>query len=127
LGDIFVRRQRVANWDDVERVGLTLPEASLGVAHEGSPAIFVRAKQFARLRLDDSRGQILQFWVPDPGLVNAYCTEDSDTFWGAPGYSRYVVMARLDRLDIQELRETLVESWCSRAPVTLRRDHPDLR
>ena len=71
----------MANWDDVERVGLTLPEPSLGVAHEGSPAILGRAKQFARLRLNDSQGQILQFWVPDPELVNAYCTEDPDTYW----------------------------------------------
>lgn len=114
-------------WDQVQRVGLTIPETSLGVAPEGSPAVLVRTKQFARLRTDNDRGQVLQFWVADPDHVQAYPADDPDTYRGAPGYSRKVVMARLDRLDPQILREVLVESWSSRAPVTLRRRHADLR
>jgi hypothetical protein len=122
-----VRRRQVATWDDVERLGLLLPAASLGVAHEGSPAICVRTKQFVRLRLDERYGQMLQFWVPDPDLVKAYAAEDPGTYWGAPGYSRIVVMARLDRLDSQDLRAVVIQSWCARAPVMLRRQHPDFR
>lgn len=116
-----------STWIDVERVGLSLPETSLGAAHEGSPALLVRTQQFARLRWDDVGGEILQFWVPDADLVAAYAQDDPATYHGAPGYSKKVVMASLARLDNQTLRELLVESWACRAPVTLRRKHPDLR
>jgi len=114
-------------WIDVERVGLSLPETSLGAAHEGSPALLVRTQQFARLRWDDVGGEILQVWVPDADLVAAYAEDDPATYHGASGYSKKVVMASLARLDPQTLRELLVESWACRAPVTLRRKHPDLR
>jgi len=116
-----------STWNDVERIGLSLPDTSLGAAHEGSPALLVRTQQFARLRWDDVGGEILQFWVPDPDLVAAYAQDDPTTYHGAPGYSKKVVMASLPRMDPQTLREVLVESWACRAPVTLRRKHPDLR
>lgn len=121
------RRCSVATWRDVERVGLTLPEASLGEAHEGSPAVVVRTKQFARLRWDDAGNEVLQFWVQDADLVAAYCQEDPGTYWGAPGFSTKVVMARLGRLDGTTLRELLVESWSCRAPVSVSKAHRDLR
>lgn len=100
-----------------------MPETSLGVAPEGLPAVLVQTKQFARLRTDNDRGQVLQFWVADPDLVQAYAADDPDTYRGAPGYSRKVVMARLDRLDPQILREVLVQP----RPGHLRRRHADLR
>lgn len=117
----------MATWDDVERVGLTLPESSSGAAHEGSPAILVRAKQFARLRWDDAGHEVLQFWVQDTDLVETYVQEDASTYWGAPGFSRKVVMARLDRVATEILRELLLESWMCRAPASLSRAHSDLR
>lgn len=117
----------MSSWDHVEQIGLALPEASLGVAHEGSPALLVRTKQFARLRRGDVRGQILQFWVPDADIVAAYVADDPEIYWGAPGFSKKVVMARLDRLGDLVLREVLIESWACRAPVSIRRRHEDLR
>jgi hypothetical protein len=117
----------IAAWDDVERVGLTLPESSRGVAHEGSPALLVRAKQFARLRWDKVGHEILQFWVPDADVVGAYAQDDPRTYWSAPGFSKKVVMARLDRVDTETLREVLVGSWACRAPGSVIRTHPDLR
>jgi hypothetical protein len=116
----------VAIWADVERVGLSLPEAALGTAHEGSPALLVRSQQFARLRLDDEHER-LQVWVSDTDLVSAHVEQDPQTFASATGYSRTVVMARLDRLDPQLMRELLVESWAARAPAGLRKANPDLR
>ncbi|HKE69322.1 MAG TPA: hypothetical protein VKB55_08710, partial [Nocardioidaceae bacterium] len=59
--------------------------------------------------------------------VAAYAQDDPTTYHGAPGYSKKVVMASLPRMDPQTLREVLVESWACRAPVRLRRKHPDLR
>jgi hypothetical protein len=114
-------------WSDVETIGLTLPASTLGEAHEGSPALLVRTQQFARLRWDDAGREVLQFWVPDGDLVHAFVQTDPVTYWGAAGYSKNVVMARLSRLDANTLRELLVESWYSRAPVSLRKAHTDLR
>jgi hypothetical protein len=117
----------VATWNDVERVALTLPETSLGEAHEGSPAVLVGTQQFARLRWDEAGGEVLQFWVPDADLVDAFVRADPQTYWGASGFSKKVVMARLSALDGVTLRELLVESWSSRAPVSLRKRFPELR
>jgi hypothetical protein len=117
----------MSTWSDVERIGLSIPETAPGEAHEGSPAILVRDRQFARLRWDDAGAEILQFWVPDADLVAAYVQDDPTVYRGAPGYSRKVVMATLTGLDAQTLREVLVESWSCRAPATLRKRHPQLR
>jgi hypothetical protein len=112
---------------DVERVGLTLPGTTLGEAHQGSAAVLVGGKQFARLRWDDQRAEVLQVWVADPALVDAVVAEDAQHRWSARGYSRHVVMVRLSSLDETTLRELLVESWTARAPVRLRKAHADLR
>jgi hypothetical protein len=117
----------MATWTDAERIGLGLPETTRGDAHEGSPALFVRRQQFARLRWSDAGDEILQFWVPDADLVQAFVHDDPETYGGAPGYSKKVVMASLPRLEGQTLRELLVESWTCRAPLSLRKVHPDLR
>lgn len=117
----------MATWAEVERVGLSLPETVLGAAHEDSPALFVRTRQFARLRWDDDGNEVLQFWVPVADLVHAYVTDDPETYWGAPGFSKKVVMARLESLGGETLREVLVESWACRAPVSLSNTHRDLR
>jgi hypothetical protein len=117
----------VASWTDVEKVALELPETTKDEAHEGSPAIYVRTQQFARLRWDDTGGEILQFWVPDEDLVQAYVEADPAAYFGAAGYSRKVVMARLRMVDETTMRELLVESWICRATATLRRQHADLR
>lgn len=118
---------RVATWADVEAVALSLPATAKGEAHEGSPAIYVRTQQFARLRWDDSGDEILQFWVPDEDLVQAYVQADSAAYFAAGGYSRKVVMARLRMVDEATMRELLVESWICRATATLRKQHADLR
>jgi hypothetical protein len=117
----------MSTWADVERIGLTLPSTTLGEAHEGSPAVLVGAQQFARLRFDDHGADVLQVWLADPGLVAHVVAEDREHRWAAPGFSRYVVMARLSALDDDTLRELLVESWSRRATARLRKEHADLR
>ena len=51
----------MSTWSDVERIGLSLPDTAAGEAHEGSPAVLVRDRQFARLRWDNAGVEILQF------------------------------------------------------------------
>ena len=116
----------MGTWALVTRIGLALPEAEPGEAHEGSPALMVGSRQFARLRLSDEGREILQFWVADPELVHAYVDEDPETFYGAPGYSKKVVMARLDRLDDAFVPELLIESWRCRASASVARRNPEV-
>ncbi len=116
----------MTTWREAERIALTLPEAELGEAHEGSAAVVVRGKQFARLRWDDDR-ELLQVWVPDPALVAPYVEEDPETYRSIPGYSKLVLLGALDRLDGATVRELLVESWAARAPKRLVAAHPVLR
>jgi hypothetical protein len=116
----------VATWREAELVALTLPGAELGEAHEGSPAVFVHGKQFTRLRWDGDR-ELLQVWVADPALVPTFVEEDPATYQAIPGYSRYVVLAAVDRLAPTTVRELLVESWAAQAPKRLVAAHPDLR
>ena len=108
----------MATWVEAQAVALSLPGAELGEAHEGSPAVWVRRRQFARLRWDGGRELL---------LVPMYTKEDADTYRAIPGYSRYVVLAALDRLDPGTVRELIVESWVARAPKRLVMAHPDLR
>lgn len=117
----------MASWRAVERVGFSLPESTLGQAHEGSPAVVVRKAQFARLRWDEDGRELLQFWVAEPDLVQAYPQDDPQTYAGMPGFAKKVVLAHLDRLDERVLRELLVESWSCLAPISVRRAHPGLR
>ena len=116
----------MTSWRSAEQTALTLPEAQLGEAHEGSPAVFVRAKQFARLRWDADR-ELLQIWLPEAGLVAPYVEEDPETYRAIAGYSKLVLLCALDRLDDVTVRELLVESWAARAPKRLVAAYPDLR
>ena len=113
----------MTTWADVERLALSLPETASGEAHSGEPAVLVRTRIFARSR---EEGTVLQFWVADERLVDGYVESDGMTFWGARGYSRTVVMARLSGLEEDDLRDVLVESWQARTTATLRRRHADL-
>jgi hypothetical protein len=114
----------VATWADVERLALTLPETSPGEAHSGEPAVLVRTRIFARSRQESA---VLQFWVADEQLVEGYVESDGATYWGARGYSRTVVMARLSGLDETDLRDVLVASWRARSTATLRKRHAEVR
>ena len=116
----------MATWAEAEQEALTLPGAVLGEAHEGSPAVWVHTKQFARLRWDGDR-EVLQVWVRDRALVAAYVEEDRATYRSIPGYSPLVVLCTLDRLEAAIVRELLVESWADRAPKRLVTAHADLR
>jgi hypothetical protein len=113
----------VVTWADVERLALGLPATRRGEAHSGEPAVLVQSTIFARSREERA---VLQFWVPDPDLVQAYVESDGATYRGAAGYSRKVVMARLSGLDEGDLRDVLVTSWAARATATLRKQHAEL-
>jgi len=113
----------MATWQDVERLGLELPETSRRTAHEGSATLMMGDVQFACLRSGGDAREVLQFWVSERELVAADVEENPPAFRPAPGFSKKVVMAELALLDLQAVREILTESWAARAPGRVLRTH----
>jgi hypothetical protein len=109
----------MASWQDVVAVAQRLPDAVLGQAHEGSPAFFVGRHQFARLRWDDEQGdrELLQSWSGDLNTEAALAGR-RDVFPVVSTFTfRVSTWAYLDRLDVREVAELVIESYLIRGPV----------
>jgi hypothetical protein len=60
--------------------------------------------------------------VSDLGEKEALLSSDSDAFFATPHYDGYpVVLVDLDKIDHDELRELITDSWLIKAPPKLRR------
>jgi hypothetical protein len=120
----------VADWDDVRRLALALPEAVENVSR-GNLAWSVRDKGFAwerPLRNSDlvalgalaPEGPILAAHVPDLGAKDALIADDPAVYFTTPHFDGYkAILVRLDRIDTADLDELLVEAWLARAPKRL--------
>ena len=102
-------------WADVREQGLALP----GVEEEpsyGTPALKVAGKLLVRLKED---GETLALWVSYEERL-ALVHEQPDVFFVTPHYQNYpMVLVRLASVDLDELRELVVEAWLDRAPRRL--------
>lgn len=117
----------MAEWSDVERIALALPETSERPAY-GNAAwrvrdkIFVwerplRPKEASALGDHAPSGPILAVRVEDLGVKEALLQTDPDTFFTTPHFDGYAaVLIRLDRISVEELNELIVEAWLCRAP-----------
>jgi hypothetical protein len=104
----------MATWEDVERVASGLDRARPGTAHEGSPTYDVGRHPFARLRWDDDGREILQVWSTDPALPDVYA-DRRDTFLRIDVFKvKASLWVDLERLDEDELRELVTDSWRAR-------------
>jgi hypothetical protein len=123
----------VAEWDDVRRIALALPETSERPAY-GNTAWRVRDKIFVWERplrpkeVDDlgdraPTGPILAVRVEDLNVKEALLQDDPDTFFTTPHFDDYAtVLIRLDRISSDELNELIVEAWLCRAPKQLAKE-----
>lgn len=119
----------MAAWEDVRRIAGALPdvdeEPELRWRVRGRPFVFARP-----LRPDDHEALgaeapddvPLAAWVPDLGVKDALLADDPAVYLTTPHFDGYrIVLARLDRIDEDELTELVTEAWLTRAPVTLTR------
>jgi hypothetical protein len=121
---------RVATWDDVRRIALSLPETSEGesrghaqwrVKDKG----FVwerplRRKELEALGDDAPQGPILGAWVEHLGAKDALLADRSGVYFTTPHFDGYAaILARLDAIAEAELHELIVEAWLARAPKRL--------
>jgi hypothetical protein len=121
----------MATWDDVRRLALALPETAEKASYGGSPSWTVKGKGFVwdrPLRPADREalgaaapdGPVLGARVPDLGAKEALLASARDVYFTTPHFDGYpAVLVRLERIDVGELEELVVEAWLARAPKRL--------
>jgi len=126
----------VADWDDVRRIALGLPETSEGISREHASwrvrdkgFVWERPLRAADIRaLGDSapRGPILGARVEHLVAKEALLADDPEVFFTTPHFDGYpAVLVRLDKITGEALEEVIVEAWLSRAPKRLAREYVD--
>ena len=101
----------MADWKTVVELGSELPEVEESTWY-GTPALKVRGKGFARLREDGALVVMIDFLERE-----ALMQEDPETFYITPHYQDWPAMLiNLERVELQELRERLIDSWSRKAP-----------
>src|ERR1700704_3176504 len=126
----------MANWEDVRRIALALPETSEQLSRDRA-SWRVRDKGFVwerPLRPADIRalgdgaptGPILGARVEHLVAKDALLANDPDVFFTTPHFDGYpAVLVRLDQISVEDLEEVIVEAWLARAPKRLAKDYVD--
>jgi hypothetical protein len=120
----------MASWDDVARLALDLPETeevlSRGLRQwRVKDKLFVwdrplREKDRDALGADAPEGPILGARVEHLVAKDALLADRPDLYFTTPHFDGYPsVLVRLDAIDLEELRELVVEAWLARAPKRL--------
>jgi hypothetical protein len=105
----------MADVETVRRLALALPEVEEGTSYR-TTAWKVRKKMFARVKED---GESIVLFV-DFLEREALTQERPDTYVVTDHYRDYpMVIVRLATVDLDELRELLIESWRRVAPKRL--------
>nr|WP_240956278.1 MmcQ/YjbR family DNA-binding protein [Micromonospora sp. HNM0581] len=84
----------------------------------------LRGKELLDLGASAPDGPVLGVRVADLGVKEALLADDPGLFLTTPHFDGYpAVLVRLDRIDVPELTELIVEAWYARAPKRLARAH----
>jgi hypothetical protein len=120
----------MATMADLDELALALPQTTKEVSDEGRPAYLANGKLFCchrnrrRDAVDPDTGErlddVLMFRVADLGVKELMLADERGVFFTTPHFAGYpAVLIRipdLARLDRDELRDTVVEAWLTRAP-----------
>lgn len=82
----------------------------------------------AREALGDAApvGPIVAARVADEGVKAALLGDDPNVYFTTPHFNGYpAVLVRLDQIDVEDLRELIVEAWLARAPKRLAKQYLD--
>jgi hypothetical protein len=109
----------MATEDDVRAIALSLPGTTEEHWYQ-TPGYKVAGKGFLRIRTEAEGGLVV--FVSDLGAKEALLSSNPDAFFTTPHYDGYpVVLVNLDKVDPEELRELIIDSWLIKAPPKLRR------
>ncbi len=120
----------MANWDDVRRLALALPDTSERLSRDlrqwlVHDKLFVWERPLRRADLealgdDAPDGPILGARVEHLGAKEALVADDPAVFFTTPHFNGYpAILVRLDRIGLDDLHELIVEAWLARAPKRL--------
>ena len=114
---------------DLDELALAMPQATKEVSDDGRPTYLVHGKFFCfhrsrrRDAIDPDTGErlddVLVFRVADVGVKELMLADDRGLFFTTPhwnGYSAVLIrIPDLARLDRDELEDTVIEAWLTRA------------
>jgi hypothetical protein len=104
----------MATEDDVRRIALSLPQTIEKTSYN-TPGFRVKDKLFLRIRAEAEGGLVV--FVADLEDKDALLSSDADKFFTTPHYDGHAsVLVNLAAIDVDELRELIVDSWRTRAP-----------
>jgi hypothetical protein len=104
----------MATEDDVRRIALSLPE-TIEKPWYNTPGYRVKDKGFLRIRAEAEGGLVV--FVADLGEKEALLASDPVKFFTTPHYDGYAaVLVNLEAIDVDELRELIIDSWRVKAP-----------
>ena len=124
----------MADWDDVRRIAMSLPETNERPAW-GHAFWRVKDKGFVwerPLRRGDlealgsgaPRGAILGVRVEHLVAKEALLSAAPDVAFTTPHFNGYpAVLVQLDRIDVERLQELIEEAWLARAPAKLAKSY----
>jgi hypothetical protein len=126
--------ERVANWDDVRRIALSLPDTAEGTSRDHAfwrvrdrGFVWERPLRQSDLRAlgnDAPTGPILGARVEHLGAKAALLAAEPEVFFTTPHFDGYpAVLVRLERIPLDELDELIVEAWLARAPKRLAQEY----
>ena len=108
----------MATEDDVRRLALGLAEVTERPSY-GTPAFRVDGTVFARLHEEPG---VLVCWTPSLEDKEALLAAEPGTLFTTEHYDGHAsVLIRLERINVEELEELLIDAWAARAPARLRR------
>jgi hypothetical protein len=120
----------VADWDDVRRLALALPDTDERVSREHAQwrvhgKLFVlerplRARDLEELGDAAPTGAVLGARVEGLAAKEALLADDPSVYFTTSHFDGYpMILVVLDRIEPVELEELIVEAWLSRAPKRL--------
>lgn len=127
----------MATWDDVRDAVAALPETSEQPGRSWrvgtKPLVWdrpLRAVDHEALGASAPAGPVLGARVPDLEAKEELLVRAPDVYFVTPHFDGYpAVLARLEVMDTDELRELVVEAWLTQAPRRVAKawlaSHPD--
>ena len=124
-----MKRERPNAFDDVKRIGLTLPDVEAATRYDGSPVLKLAGVFMAGLATHSSAEPNTLVVRADLEEREAFIEDAPDTYYLTEYYRRYpLVLVRLERISRAALRELLSLSHRLTLPKTRlhrRRLRPD--
>jgi hypothetical protein len=128
----------MASWEDVRLLALALPETNEQTRREHAQwrvrdKLFVWERPLRRSDLEalgDSapKGAILGARVEHEVAKQALLADDPEVFFTTPHFDGYpAILVQLEKIEVKDLEEVIVEAWLVRAPKRLAREYLDRR